>query len=94
MRLYVLMTTSEQLDSMSQAVSENEDYMDKNNLTFSYLFKPLKKDWAYYKEIDLSSDNNADNRMNGEEVGGNDNGTSTFSNETDQMTLNHTEPIT
>ena len=42
--------------------------------------------------MDLSNDNNAQNRMNGDEVGGNDNGTSQFS-ESDPMTLNHTEQI-
>ena len=53
----------------------------------------MKDEFSYYKEIDLCSDNTADNRMNGPEVGGNDQGKSTFS-ENDQMTLKDEKKIT
>lgn len=58
-RVYIIMTTSEQLQKMTNAVADNDEYLEQNNLTYAYLFKPLKQDWAYYKEIDMSSDNNA-----------------------------------
>lgn len=91
-RMYMIMTTSETLEKLTNIIEKNEDFLDKNNLTYSYLFKPMVPDFGFYKEIDLSSENNEKNRMNGPEVQGNDDGLSQF-NKTDQLTFNHTEQI-
>jgi hypothetical protein len=52
----------------------------------------MRNEFTYYQEIDMTSDNTADNQMDGPEVGGNENGTSQFS-ANDPMTLNHTEKV-
>lgn len=88
--MYIIMTTSDELDKLTNTIEKNDDFLDKNNLTYSYLFKPMVKDFGFYKEIDLSSDNNEKNRMNGPEVQGNDDGKSQF-NSSDQLIFNHTE---
>lgn len=86
------MGNSESLKKLEYATEYNNDYIDSHNLTYNYLLKPMRNEFTYYKEIDMSSDNSASNQMNGPEVSGNENGTSQFS-EDDPMMLNHTEPI-
>ena len=84
------MTTSDELKKLQNTIDANDEFLEKNNLTYSYLFKPMVKDFGFYKEVDMSSDNNEKNRMNGPEVQGNDDGMSKF-NESDQLLFNHTE---
>ena len=90
--MYVIMSTDKELKNLEYAVQHNDEFLDKHNLTYSYLFKPMVKDFEVYQEIDIVSDNNANNRINGPEVSGNNDGKSTFG-EKDQMTYNHTEKI-
>jgi len=51
------MGNAESLKKLEYATSNNNDYLDSQNLTYTYLFKPLQNDFTYYKEIDMTSDN-------------------------------------
>ena len=53
------MGNAESLKKLEYATSNNNDYLDSHNLTYNYLFKPLRSEFAYYKEMDMTSDNTA-----------------------------------
>lgn len=86
------MGSSESLQKLQYATRQNDEYLDYANLTYSYLLRPMKNDFTYYKEMDMKSDNTPENRINGPEVGGNTYGNSSFSKD-DPMTLQDEQKV-
>ena len=48
LRLYIILANSQQLNSLMQTIEMNKDFLDKYGLTYQYLFKPMRKEWAVY----------------------------------------------
>lgn len=55
LRLYAIMADSDTMHEIKYALEQNDAYLEKHGLTLHYLFKPMKKDFEYYREVDLQN---------------------------------------
>lgn len=59
LRLYTILADTDTMHELKYAIEENDAYLDKHGLTLHYLFKPMKAEFAYYKETDMESNGKA-----------------------------------
>ena len=53
LRLYIILANSQQLNSLMQTIEMNRDFLNKYDLTYQYLFKPMQSEWAVYQEVEV-----------------------------------------
>ena len=80
------------MHELKYALDENDQYLEKNGLTLHYLFKPMRGDFQYYKEVDLKNSTDKTIREHGAEIKANPKGEEQF-NEKDPMFLNATKNV-
>jgi hypothetical protein len=74
LRLYAILADSDTMHEMKYALEENDQYLEKKGLSLHYLFKPMRGDFQYYKEVDLKNDTDKEIREHGSEIKSNPKG--------------------